>query len=60
MDYTTNLISFNAKFDKFACMQELLDFRGKCGTLWTYSWISIPLIYTQVTCILYNYNLSPR
>lgn len=30
------------------CLQELLDFRGKCGTLWTYSWISIPLIYTQV------------
>lgn len=31
--------------------QELLDFRGKCVTLWTYSWISIPLIYTQVHTI---------
>ncbi|XP_057381066.1 bestrophin-2-like [Daphnia carinata] len=37
-------------------MEELLDFRGKCGTLWTYSWISIPLIYTQVvTLAVYSF-----
>ncbi|XP_046653571.1 bestrophin-2-like isoform X2 [Daphnia pulicaria] len=37
-------------------MEELLDYRGKCGTLWTYSWISIPLIYTQVvTLAVYSF-----
>ncbi len=28
--------------------QELLEFRGRCGTLWLYAWINIPLLYTQV------------
>lgn len=29
--------------------QELNVFRGKCGMLFHYDWISIPLVYTQVT-----------
>ncbi|EEC05260.1 conserved hypothetical protein [Ixodes scapularis] len=28
--------------------QEFNDFRAKCGLLWSYDWISIPLVYTQV------------
>lgn len=29
--------------------QELNVFRGKCGMLFHYDWISVPLVYTQVT-----------
>ncbi|KAL4130655.1 hypothetical protein QTP88_008068 [Uroleucon formosanum] len=32
-------------------MQEFIDFRTKCGFLWSYDWISIPLAYTQVVTI---------
>lgn len=32
-------------------MQEFIDFRSKCGYLWSYDWISIPLAYTQVVTI---------
>lgn len=31
------------------CPQELNVFRSKCGMLFHYDWISIPLVYTQVT-----------
>lgn len=31
------------------CTQELNVFRGKCGMLFHYDWISVPLVYTQVT-----------
>ncbi|UYV73415.1 BEST3 [Cordylochernes scorpioides] len=30
---------------------ELNDFRTKCGLLWGYDWISIPLVYTQVVTV---------
>lgn len=30
-------------------LQELTVFRGKCGMLFHYDWISVPLVYTQVT-----------
>lgn len=29
-------------------LQDLLKFRGRCGTLLDFDWISIPLVYTQV------------
>lgn len=29
-------------------LQELNEFRTKCGLLWSYDWVSIPLVYTQV------------
>lgn len=29
--------------------QELTVFRGKCSMLFHYDWISVPLVYTQVT-----------
>lgn len=28
--------------------QQFNEFRAKCGLLWSYDWISIPLVYTQV------------
>ena len=31
--------------------QEFNDFRAKCGLLWSYDWISIPLVYTQVVTL---------
>ncbi|PRD36203.1 UNVERIFIED_CONTAM: Best2 [Trichonephila clavipes] len=31
--------------------QEFNDFRSKCGLLWSYDWISIPLVYTQVVTL---------
>ncbi|XP_024220172.1 bestrophin-4 isoform X2 [Halyomorpha halys] len=35
-------------------MQEFNEFRSKCGLLWSYDWISIPLVYTQVAEQLIN------
>ncbi|XP_014253132.1 bestrophin-2-like isoform X4 [Cimex lectularius] len=32
-------------------MEEFNEFRSKCGLLWSYDWISIPLVYTQVVTI---------
>ncbi|XP_003748207.1 bestrophin-3-like [Galendromus occidentalis] len=32
-------------------MEEFNDFRAKCGLLWSYDWISIPLVYTQVVTL---------
>ena len=28
--------------------QEFCEFRAKCGLLWCYDWVSIPMVYTQV------------
>ncbi|XP_013786342.1 bestrophin-2-like, partial [Limulus polyphemus] len=32
-------------------MEEFNDFRSKCGLLWSYDWISTPLVYTQVVTL---------
>ncbi|XP_076360844.1 bestrophin-3-like isoform X2 [Tachypleus tridentatus] len=32
-------------------MEEFNNFRSKCGLLWSYDWISIPLVYTQVVTL---------
>ncbi|EFX64654.1 hypothetical protein DAPPUDRAFT_66073 [Daphnia pulex] len=32
-------------------MKEFLEFRSKCGILWLYDWVSIPLVYTQVVTV---------
>lgn len=32
-------------------MEEFNEFRAKCGLLWSYDWISIPLVYTQVVTL---------
>ncbi|CAB3359050.1 Hypothetical predicted protein [Cloeon dipterum] len=32
-------------------MEEFNEFRSKCGMLWSYDWVSIPLVYTQVVTI---------
>ncbi|XP_032676145.1 bestrophin-4-like isoform X2 [Odontomachus brunneus] len=32
-------------------MEEFNDFRTKCGLLWSYDWVSIPLVYTQVVTL---------
>ncbi|KAI2810952.1 chloride channel forming protein [Blomia tropicalis] len=29
-------------------MEEFNEFRSKCGLLWSYDWVSIPLVYTQL------------
>ena len=29
-------------------VQEFSEFRAKCGLLWCYDWVSIPMVYTQV------------
>ena len=28
--------------------QEFCEFRARCGLLWCYHWVSIPMVYTQV------------
>uniref|UniRef100_T1IDA9 Bestrophin homolog n=1 Tax=Rhodnius prolixus TaxID=13249 RepID=T1IDA9_RHOPR len=38
---------------------EFNEFRSKCGLLWSYDWISIPLVYTQVvTLATYSFFLA--
>ncbi|XP_059085515.1 bestrophin homolog 22-like isoform X2 [Tigriopus californicus] len=32
-------------------MREFCDFRAKCGLLWCYDWVSIPMVYTQVVTL---------
>ncbi|XP_003705242.2 bestrophin-4 [Megachile rotundata] len=32
-------------------MEEFNEFRTKCGMLWSFDWISIPLVYTQVVTL---------
>ncbi|KAH9380349.1 hypothetical protein HPB48_016091 [Haemaphysalis longicornis] len=40
-------------------LQEMHEFRGCCGMLYSYDWISIPLVYTQVvTLAIYTYFLA--
>ncbi|XP_011162657.1 bestrophin-4 isoform X1 [Solenopsis invicta] len=37
-------------------MEEFNEFRTKCGLLWSYDWVSIPLVYTQVvTLVTYSF-----
>ncbi|XP_056678669.1 bestrophin-2 [Monodelphis domestica] len=40
-------------------MEKLDEFRGKCGMLFHYDWISVPLVYTQVVTIaVYSFFLA--
>ncbi|XP_051827584.1 bestrophin-2 [Antechinus flavipes] len=40
-------------------MEKLEEFRGKCGMLFHYDWISVPLVYTQVVTIaVYSFFLA--
>ncbi|KAE8620053.1 hypothetical protein XENTR_v10010084 [Xenopus tropicalis] len=40
-------------------MEELNTFRGNCGMLFHYDWISVPLVYTQVVTIaVYSFFLT--
>ena len=32
-------------------LQEFCEFRAKCGLLWCYDWVSIPMVYTQVVTL---------
>ncbi|XP_022190838.2 bestrophin-1 isoform X3 [Nilaparvata lugens] len=40
-------------------VEEFNEFRSKCGLLWSFDWISIPLVYTQVvTLATYSFFLA--
>ncbi|XP_076334871.1 bestrophin-4-like isoform X1 [Tachypleus tridentatus] len=42
-----------------ALLDELHEYRGNCGMLYSYDWISVPLVYTQVvTLAIYTYFLA--
>ncbi|VDK61155.1 unnamed protein product [Anisakis simplex] len=32
-------------------IDDLMVYRGQCGQIWSYDWISVPLVYTQVVTI---------
>ena len=38
----------------FAYEKQFLEYRAKCGVLWCYDWVTIPLVYTQVKLDLYR------
>jgi len=33
-------------------MQEINSFRGHCGSLFNFDWITVPLVYTQVSVLM--------
>ena len=37
--------------DSIFFFQEFCEFRAKCGLLWCYDWVSIPMVYTQVVTL---------
>ena len=37
----------------YIIFQEFCEFRAKCGLLWCYDWVSIPMVYTQVQIYTY-------
>ena len=39
-------------------MREFCEFRAKCGLLWCYDWVSIPMVYTQVSDELIFFSLQ--
>ena len=39
-------------------MREFCEFRAKCGLLWCYDWVSIPMVYTQVSNNIFFLNLN--
>lgn len=41
-----------------SCSKEFNEFRSKCGLLWSYDWVSIPLVYTQVRMNIETLNKS--
>lgn len=48
--YFSNSFSENEQFViHFFHKQEVNDFRGRLGMLLSYDWVSVPLVYTQVT-----------
>ncbi|KAB0404870.1 hypothetical protein E2I00_001660, partial [Balaenoptera physalus] len=51
--------NLNSSYNKYWVPCELTVFRGKCGMLFHYDWISVPLVYTQVVTIaVYSYFLA--
>jgi len=40
------------------CYQEINDFRGRCGSLFLYDWITVPIVYTQVKYIYESQDFS--
>ncbi|KAK6047117.1 bestrophin-3 domain protein [Cooperia oncophora] len=37
-------------------IDDCLEYRGQCGMIWSYDWISVPLVYTQlVTIAVYSF-----
>lgn len=39
-------------YDHDVYFQEVQTFRGQLGMLYSYDWISVPLVYTQVSIII--------
>lgn len=45
--FVLSFISFLVSMS-FSLLQEFNEFRSKCGLLWSFDWVSLPLVYTQV------------
>ena len=46
-----NFLNFLTIKREYVIVQEFCEFRAKCGLLWCYDWVSIPMVYTQVRLI---------
>lgn len=46
------ILCVSCQLEQFWCIfQEFCEFRAKCGLLWCYDWVSIPMVYTQVVTL---------
>ena len=49
---TTGKRPLMTEYAKFRLLEKILQVRGECGMLTMFDWVNIPLVYTQVCCVV--------
>ena len=51
---TTGKRPLITEYAKFKLLEKILQLRSECGMLTMFDWVNIPLVYTQVSCIVFE------